>query len=251
MADLADGNNPLYAFAVDMLSAAVVMNTLGTDDIRPSGTVLESTTYGFVMNNATANLPATLYETGIQMPLAECMDLLTRAGPVEFSKLVYFRGVDSYMAFQVNENLRDQELQATVSSQAMSTTQYAAPVVALGTVVLAFFVDVLFLRRRRFANVQSRYNELKNDANTAGNTGRSNSSTGQSYEIRNAFGSHNSGEAGSNTHGNTHPEEDEDLRSSSLEMVPLHGYDAEEKLDYFGEDNISDDDYSFPMETRA
>jgi hypothetical protein len=167
MADLTNPDHPLYAFAVDMLAAAVIMNMYGNENVRPSGTIADSITYGFVLNNRTANRPAKLFDTDVRMTLAECMDLLTRAGPIEFSRLVYFRGVDSYLAFKVNEDLRDQGMQETLSNDAMNKTLYLAPVIAVSTVIFAFIVDLLVLRSWREARRAASYNELTNPSKAA------------------------------------------------------------------------------------
>ena len=70
MQDLTDPNIPLYSFAVDMLSAPVITNSYGNNVVRPSGSIMESVTYGFVMSNCSANLPALLDGTNVTLPLS-------------------------------------------------------------------------------------------------------------------------------------------------------------------------------------
>ena len=50
MAALRDPKGPIEAFALDILSAAVVYNTMGDSSIRPSGTIGEPVIFGMVLD---------------------------------------------------------------------------------------------------------------------------------------------------------------------------------------------------------
>ncbi len=241
MADLSDPSNPLYAFAVDMIAAAVIMNMYGNDNIRPSGTINDPVTYGFVLNNRTANYPARLYETNITMPLAECMDLLTRAGPVEFSRLVYFRGVDSYLAFKVNEDLRDQAAQEALSNDAMNKTLYLAPVLAVSTVLVAYVIDVLFLASRRRRIRASTYEAFKNDAASPSDPGDSLSTHTATTEVQGGSASHPllAATGANNTRDADH---EEMIPLEDFEVQPLHYHDTGDDDDDMDLDDGADDD---------
>jgi hypothetical protein len=141
MVDLRNNDSPLQAFAVDLLAGAVIFNTMGADNIRPSGTINDPIIYGIVLDEGTATLPATLANTSVRMTLSACMDTLIRAGPIHYSDLMYFRGLDSYLQFSVNENMRDQELQQQVGLDAMEQASYMLPVVTMAVVAGAYLLD--------------------------------------------------------------------------------------------------------------
>jgi hypothetical protein len=137
MAALRDDTNPLQAFAVDQLAAAVIYNTLGSANVRPSGTISDPVIYGFVLDEALALRPSTLLHSGVNMSLIYCLDTLVRAGPIHYSRLIYFRGLDAYLQFSVNEDERDQEEQAQVANDAMAKAALGFPITTVALVVMA------------------------------------------------------------------------------------------------------------------
>jgi len=140
MDDLTNPNVTLYSFAVDMLSAPVITNSFGKGIVRPSGTIVDSVTYGFVLSNRSANLPALLDGTNLTLPLSECLDLLTRTGPVEFSRLIYFQG-NSYLAYQGSQDADDAAVQIASISQSTNLMLLWTPIVTILTCLVAYVLD--------------------------------------------------------------------------------------------------------------
>ncbi len=151
MRDLKDPNHPLTAFAVDTLASAVIYNTLGGDTIRPSGTISDPIIYGFVLNEQLARRPARLLQTPVNMSLVSCMDTLIRSGPIHYSRLIYFRGLDTYLQFSVNEDLRDQEIQKQVGYDAMVQASFAMPITVVGVLFAAYIADLFWRRHKNSA----------------------------------------------------------------------------------------------------
>jgi hypothetical protein len=159
MQALVDPNNDVSAFAVDTLASAVIYNTLGTRAVRPSGTISDPIIYGFVFDSVVANRPVTLTGSIVNMTLVACMDTLIRSGPLHYSRLIYFRGLDTYLQFAVNEDLRDEEEQVTVAHNAMVTAAYALPITAVGVLLVAFGLDFYWRHHgsSQFAGLKSRF----------------------------------------------------------------------------------------------
>ena len=155
MLDLDSATTSIEAFAVDALAAAVIYNTYGSPFVRPSGTIADPIIYGFVLDEQTAHLPAELPGSVVNMTLAACMDTLIRAGPIHYSRLIYFRGLDTYLQFSVNQDLQDQEDQKLVAYNAMVKSAIGLPITALSFLALAYVADLFWKvkGRKHFGNV--------------------------------------------------------------------------------------------------
>ncbi len=81
------------------------------------------------------------------MSLAACLDTLIRAGPIHYSRLIYFRGLDTYLQFAINEDLRDQAEQQEVGYSAMIRAVYALPTTVAVLLLLSYLADLFWQRR--------------------------------------------------------------------------------------------------------
>jgi hypothetical protein len=143
MAQILQDDTYLSAIAVDTLAAGLIKNTLGASVVRQSGRIEDPLTYGFIMNTATATLPAhpngALTNSG--MNLAQCLDTLIRTGPFAFSDLTYFRPYAADFQFSDNADLVDKREQQEVAFNAMVQAAYILPLSTLGFLLAVFYFD--------------------------------------------------------------------------------------------------------------
>lgn len=142
---LEDNADPLAAVAIDMLAAGIAVNTLSrTGNVRPSGIIQDTLTYGYLLQPGVQNWTQTVSFKGTDMSLIQCLELNVRIGTGELNAEVHFRKYET-MAFDENEDLADRNAQNKQFSQSQVLSSTLLPLFAILVLILAFLLDRFYL----------------------------------------------------------------------------------------------------------